>query len=413
MESNHTQKILGRVFLPAFLLSILLGISSGISVFTQDLIKITMGNAEKIALVKSFSFLPQLVLGLILITAAKYVSFEKIFKGTLIALIVATPLLFLFKENLSFFVFFGTLDLLKFNVFSILIWGFVNQFTSRSDGIKYYILVSFVMGLIQSFISAFALPILAPKMLELTSSPAILMFSFAIAFMILALLVFHLAWKKINSGTLIPEESSALPKFRFPVLYSAYLMAGSVMIANSLGIFFKYKVQAGRVSFSQVMGSYSETLMISTLVVTILWTLLCSWLILKKGWKTTALFGSISTLVGGFIYLITYYQPVSWFNQALINGLLTGTVSTLFFPLIQIAYLYLPVSSRFKTKVMTEMLALPLLKIIPFFITTGLFMSFNSMLLVEDYVTLGLTPVMLVLLVVASKRISSWVARFS
>jgi ATP/ADP translocase len=39
------------------------------------------------------------------------------------------------------------IHLLSVNLFSILIWGFINRLTSFAEGIKYYIILAFVLGI--------------------------------------------------------------------------------------------------------------------------------------------------------------------------------------------------------------------------------------------------------------------------
>jgi uncharacterized membrane protein len=99
------------------------------------------------------------------------------------------------------------------------------------------------------------------------------------------------------------------------------------------------------------MGNYLIANSISTLILAILWVVLGTWLILKRGWKTTALWGSLSVLIGGLVYLGFFSRPISFVaSQGFFSGLLIGTKSALFFPLIQIAYLILPFKLGFEQR---------------------------------------------------------------
>lgn len=150
------------------------------------------------------------------------------------------------------------------------------------------------------------------------------------------------------------------------------------------------------------MGNYSRSVGSATIAISIIWAVLGTWLILKKGWKTTALYASLSILVGGIIFLSF---SLSWLGQAVFNGLLMGTASALFFPLVQMLYLYLPYQPRFKTKIITEAIALPLMKAVPSLTMQGLLVAFGSIASIALYLKI-LVPILMVLFVFASYRAS-------
>jgi AAA family ATP:ADP antiporter len=156
-------------------------------------------------------------------------------------------------------------------------------------------------------------------------------------------------------------------------------------------------------SYSNFMGSYSMSEGLSTIAMSILWAILGTWLILKRGWRITALVGSISVLVGGLIFLgfLLANQSVSWLNQGAMVGLLKGTATALFFPLVQIIYLYMPEQVRFRTKVLTEMVILPLMKSLPSIAIQGLLIIFGSISAVTIYGEIFIL-ILLILLVAAS-----------
>jgi hypothetical protein len=72
-------------------------------------------------------------------------------------------------------------------------------------------------------------------------------------------------------------------------------------------------------------------------------------------------------------------------------------------------YLYMPYQNRFRTKIVTEMIALPLMKGIPSLATQWLIVLFGSIAAITLYIKI-LVPILLVLLIIASIRVGS---RFS
>ena len=61
----------------------------------------------------------------------------------------------------------------------------------------------------------------------------------------------------------------------------------------------------------------------------------------------------------------------------------------------------MPYQNRFKTKIVTEMIILPLMKIIPSLTTQGLLIAFGSIAAIALYLKI-LVPILMVLLVLAS-----------
>ena len=184
---------------------------------------------------------------------------------------------------------------------------------------------------------------------------------------------------------------------------AAYLLAGAAMIKSFLDIVFKYQLKTQfpkSTDYQEVLGTYSIYLGYLTLAISIVWIILGSWLIIKKGWKTTSLCAAWSIFIGGIVFLSC---PLSWLGQGIFNALLLGTASTLLFPLVQILYLHLPVEHRFKTKIITEMIPLPLMKAAPALGAQGLLVSFGSIAAVTVYLKI-LSFVLMIFLLLASYK---------
>ncbi len=421
MTNTNLRKSIKYIFFPALLLSVLLSCSSILFHFSQDaLIGNQLGFAQIPALNVS-TIPPQIILAICLLVFSIYKPFEKVFKGTLIALtgvIVLLTGLMLFEEYLALnevseafgmyepliahwpiSLMYIVLSVLNFSLYSLFIWGFINRLTSLSEGVKYYIPLVFVLGVVGAIVSNLGLMVIEASKWSLMA-----MIIPAIVLMVCSFFTFTWFWKRLPDSFIHPKEPSSL-QTRFPFLSAAYVLAGSAMIKNFLDILFKSQIKTqfpNPTDYQYFMGKYSMSVGSAIIAISIIWAILGTWLILKKGWKTTALYASLSILVGGIIFLSF---SLSWLGQGVLNGLLVGTVSSLFFPLIQILYLYLPYQNRFKTKIVTEMIALPIMKAVPSLTMQGLLVAFGSIAAIAIYLKI-LVLVLMILLVIASYRAS-------
>lgn len=421
MLNTNLRKVIKFIFLPALVLSVLLSCSSTLFHFSQNaLIGKQLGFSEIVAL-KVSTILPQIILTISLLVFSIYKPFEKVFKGALLILtgvmILLTGLMF-FQEHLTLSgvsevfgiykplvthwpisLMYIVLSVFNFSLYSLFIWGFINRLVSLSEGIKYYIPLTLVLGIAGAITSNLGLMAIGAS-----KWPVMAMVIPAIVFMVCSFFIFNWSWKRLPTSLIYPQESS-VSQTRFPFLSAAYLLAGSAMIKSFLDILFNSELRTqlpDATSYSKFMGAYSMSVGSATIAISIIWAVLGTWLILKKGWKTTAIYASLSILLGGSIFLSF---SLSWLGQGIFNGLLVGTASALFFPLIQILYLYLPYQNRFKTKIVTEMIALPFMKAIPSLTTQGLLVAFGSIAAIALYLKI-LIAILMVLLIVASYRAS-------
>lgn len=421
MSNTNLRTAIKFIFLPALLLSVLLSSSSILFHFSQNaLIGKQLGFSE-ISALKVSTILPQIILALSLLIFSIYKPFEKVFRGTLLILtgviVLLTGLMF-FQEHLTLngvseafgiykpivthwpiSLMYIVLSVFNFSLYSLFIWGFINRHTSLSEGVKYYIPLAFVLGIAGAIVSNLGLMAIGASKWSLMATviPAIVL-------LVCSFFTFNWSWKRLPTSLTHPQESS-VSQTRFPFLSAAYLLAGSVMIKSFLDILFKSELRTqfpDATSYSKFMGAYSMSVSSAIIAISIIWAVLGTWLILKKGWKTTAIYASLSILIGGIIFLSF---SLSWLGQGIFNGFLVGTASALFFPLIQILYLYLPYQNRFKAKIVTEMIVLPFMKAIPSLTTQGLLVAFGSIAAIALYLKI-LIPILMVLLIVASYRAS-------
>jgi ATP/ADP translocase len=419
MLNTNLRKAIKFIFFPALLLSILLSCSSTLFHFSQNSLIGKQLEFAQIPALKVSTILPQIILAISLLISSIYKPFEKVFKGTLIVLtgviVLLTGLIF-FQEHLilngiseAFGIYkplvihwpislmYIVLSVFNFSLYALFIWGFINRLISLSEGVNYYIPLVFVLGVAGAIVSNLGLMVIGAS-----KWPLMAMVIPAIVLMVCSFFTFNWAWKRLPDSLIHPQESS-VSQTRFPFLSAAYLLAGSAMVKSLLDILVKPQIRAqfpNPTDYQQFMGNYSMSVSSATIAISIIWAILGTWLILKKGWKATALYASLSILLGGIIFL-TF--SLSWLGHGIFNGLLVGTASSLFFPLVQILYLYLPYQNRFKAKIVTEMIALPLMKSVPSLTTQELLVAFGSIAAIALYLKI-LVPILIVLLVIASYR---------
>ena len=147
---------------------------------------------------------------------------------------------------------------------------------------------------------------------------------------------------------------------------------------------------------------------LSTIVVSILWVTLWTLIFAKKNWKSTPIYGSISILLIGLIFLSStaISKSILWINQGIYTSILLSTKSALFFPIIQILYLGLSCQRRFRAKIAIEMIALPIMRSVPSLMIQGLMIIFGSINAITTYLKI-IILIFMVLLVIAGKKMSS------
>lgn len=378
MLSDHLKQTIKWIFLPSLLLSILLfGSKTFFHLSENALLGSQLGLAQ-IPLLKISAIIPKIALALVICIAAIFKPFETVFRGILITLIggmMCLTVLMQFQEHLLWngvsegfgaykplFMYWPRslsyifLTLFSSSLYSLLIWGLINRLISLSEGVKYSIPFALIIQIAGDGISKLGVTLIG------SSQPSFLTMAVAgVSLSICALFLFDAFWKRSPHHLIDPQEPPSSLS-RFPFLSAAYLLAGAGMAHTFLDILFKSGAKArwpDVPSYAQFMSAYSTTVSGATLGVSAIWAILGTWLIVKKGWKATALYASLSILVGSIMFLCA---PFSSLVQGAFMGLLIGTSNSLFFPLVQLLYLHLPCQNRFKTKVVTEMIALPFIQ---------------------------------------------------
>lgn len=423
MTNSSLRQVVKFIFLPALLLSLFLSGSSLLFRLAQNALLTKQLGLVPIPALKFATGPFQLIFALSILAFSIYQPFEKVFRRTLLSLagiILVLTVAVGFQEHLQLNRVsgaFGTyqplvtfwptslmyivLSLVDFSFYSLFIWGFINRVISLHEGNKYYIPLAFVLGSVGTVISNIgSTEIGAAKWSLLAINIP------AISLMVGAWVVFNWSWNRLPDSLVFPKPELSISNKRFPFLSGAYVLAGALMVKSFLDIIFKLQIKAqfpDPVSYSKGISYFTASVGYSTLAISMIWVVLGTWLILKKGWKTTALSASISIFVGGMIFLSV---TSLWLNQGIFTGLLISATSVLFFPLIQMLYLYKPYHDRFKTKIMTEMVALPLMKAIPPLTIQGLVVMFGSMPPIIPYLKIFVIGLM-GLLVFVSQRLGS------
>ena len=402
MLNNYFRKAKHFIFFPAFILTVLLSFSGILFQFSQNSVISGVLGPAQLAILKFYSFLPQAILAITLLFFSIYKPFEKVFKGTLITLTVLliflTTLMFfkdqlilknlpqnlgIYKPLLSNWIvslLYITLSVFSFNLNSLLIWGFINRVTALYDGMKFYILLALVLGISSFGISNFAIWVIGNS-----KWPFMGLIIPAIGLMVGSIFIFNWFWARLPSHPVDFEKVSSWP-ITFPVLSAAYLLAGTHMVKSFLEILFKSGIKTqfpNPADYMQFMAKYATYFNSGMMVISIILAIIGTYMICKKSWKFVALLATISVLFGAILYFLA---PLSSVANGIANGLFVSTLSVLFFPLVQILYLHLPYQKRLRTKILTEMIALPLMKAVPSISIQGLIVAMGSLAFLATYI---------------------------
>ena len=429
-----TIKELKPVFLPAFLLSVLLSGSSALLYLAgRSLISSQPNLFPVVPYLQMLSIPLQIILVLVLFLVSKRKSFEKVFKVSFIVFIgiisTLTALVF-FQEhihlqgaltilegllpkslaqtchplfsNWATSLFYTITGLFNFSFFALFVWGFLNRCSTKEAGLKYYLPLSLIFGLAGGVISNLALSLLSQQNnLSFMAIPAIFL-------MICALAIFSWTWKKLPPELVSPKEEPPEGQIRFPFISGAYLIAGCLISVTLLNVLLKYQTNlklASPNAYAEFMGRYAMAAGGGMIIFSIIWVILGLVILRKKGWRAAAISGCWSIFLGGLLFLglNSFSDALPWLQAGLYTSLIISTSSALFFPLVQLLYLCLPYQIRFRTKIVTEMIALPIMQSLPSFLVQGIIMALGSLAAAIFYLKI-LVPVFLLLLLVASRR---------
>ncbi len=406
---NNSKNI--QIFIrTAILSSLLFATSSLLYITTQTLIKVQLA-PTLMPFLKIVSIFPVMILAIVYLAFSRSVSFEKLFKRSLIYIGCAIAISFTFvllQNHFSFqminpllekilpaafkslvshkaIVLFEMITVLaRFNLFSIFIWGFINQITSRFDAYKLYMPLACILGFVATLTSS----LLTPLMRLAKTGHFSVTVGIALAFLVAAYVVFQRSFEILSKES--EEQSAELINIRFPILSSAYLLVGAIAAGSFTHILFRSSLKtlfSNPTNYMHFIGKFSSITGTLVMILTLFWAIFGTWMLINKGWKKTLNYGVISIFVGGlaFLALSNLGSTGLLIGQSISRSILVSTTSFLFFPLIQIFYLYLPKEVRFAKKVAVEMVALPLIKVSSSFIIQLLVIAFGSLSACRPY----------------------------
>jgi ATP/ADP translocase len=415
-----------RAVFTIFLLSMILSYSVGLFQFAYKSMAFSFTSADlpKITLLKNISIIPQIFLVALLLFVSKWQDLSSRVKNIFwlaVGLITGLIVLFIFKLKTNsgeFSLVWQSLiinweqsltyilsKVFNFTFFSVLIWGMINQLATLSGSSKYYIVIASAFGILGNLTTLFVHPfIFNIGPFFSSSSPELLsVILTGLIFLVVGLLVCYRMWGMFfEDGAVdrVEEERSS-----FPFLSVGYLVAACAIVGELLGVLFKsqLRVQISDPStYSKAMGAYNTIASGSTILFFIVFVVLGTWAFYKKGWHATAVCGVSLVILGGHTHLgaALFTGSMSISSQGIYNGFLIAVSSLIFFPLIQILYLYLPLHLRFRTKVITEMIIFPIMTSCVSFILIGVFKAFGTRQLA--FVMVAILAVIFMVLLVPS-----------
>ena len=386
--------------------------------------------------IKTASVYPALLLAIIFFIASRKVTFEKIFQRSLVYFTVAIAFsltciliqdlfsfqvlgLFLEKSlplslkpiasHKALFLFRSLTYLMSYSFLSILIWGFVNQITSGKEALKLYIPLACILGFVGSFVKLLLTPILITTNWSLPSH-----FAFAVMGALLLVLTAAFIFRKYHTK-LTDNESSQFDSnkpFHFPILSSAYLLVGALAAGSFTYVVFQFDLRAqfssNATAYLSYIGKFSTISGSLTFLFTLVWLILGTKVLINQGINKALKYGVAASALGAiaFFTLFNTKDMGLLFGQSISRSILISTTSFLFFPVIQILYLYLPQQVRFQKKVVTEMVAMPIIKSSSSFIIQSLIIAFGSLQAAKPYL-LTFFALFIAILYLASRSIDS------
>ncbi|MCH9631709.1 MAG: hypothetical protein S4CHLAM6_00260 [Chlamydiae bacterium] len=425
-----------KTILITSVLSFLLTASSFILRYASDIQMSTKLSASCFPIIKAISIYPTLFLTIIILIVSRKIAFEKIFQRSLIYFTLAmafsltcvliqdlfsfqTLSLFLEKSlplpfraiasHKALFLFHSLTNLMSYSFLSLLIWGFVNQVTSRNEAFKLYIPLACILWLVSSFVKLLLSPILITTNWSLPSH-----FAFAVTIALFLILAAAFTFKKYHTK-LTDNEPLQLEhnkSFHFPILSSAYLLVGALAAGSFTHVIFQSELRpqfaSSSTAYISYLGKFSAISGSLTVLFTLVWLVLGTKVLVNQGINRALKYGVAASALGAvaFFTLFNTKDIGLLFGQSISKSILISTTSCLFFPVIQILYLYLPQQVRFQKKVVTEMIAMPIIKSSSLFIVQSLIIAFGSLQAAKPYL-LTLFALFIAILYLASRSVKS------
>lgn len=400
-----------NLFVPAIALSTLLFTASFFMHKTAQSLLILNLPPIMMPYLKTISIFPALFLAIVYIWASKTMPFEQIFKKSILyiacAILIASVCVFfenrfslqwinyLFEKLLpvgfrplashkAVVLFDITANIANYNLFSVLIWGLINQFTNRSDSYKIYLPLAGILGVLLTILAAAFYPFFKLLKTNLFPYGALI----ALILMLATYFMFHKIYNFLSSQ--YEEEAPLLASNKFPILSASCLLGGALLAGSLTHVLFNLTLKtlfSNPSSYLQFSGKFSLLLGIFSLTLTVLWATAGTWVLINKGWQKLLNYGLYSVFIGGGIFfaLSRFGTTGLLVGQSMSKAIFTSTSSLLFFALIQIFYLTLPRKERFAKKVVTEMAFLPLIKVSSSFISQTLIIAFGSLAACRPY----------------------------
>jgi hypothetical protein len=301
--------------------------------------------------------------GIIIWIAAKKTDVAKIFKIALIVYIVAlifSTLLFAALQhssntpwhlNISPSIIYVLVGIFN-NLTMIFIWGMINRVSSYNTAHKQYVLLSFAL-LIASNASYMILGTIRP--LETLSSYVLI--SIAVGCLVILYSVVWF-WQQKQLTVKIEMPGKTIFQNDFPWSQAAYILAACTVAYNlfkTSNAAIPNPVDLKQIDYLIYMGR--------PILITLFWFGFAYWAIAKKSWTFAAVQGARIALISAVVvtlYILSTHNGAMW-QILLMRDLLVDADTLLFFPLIQLLYLYISGNDRFRFKAGIELIALPLM----------------------------------------------------
>lgn len=419
--------LIKKVYIPLLFLAFFLFVSNLCLSSASNLLFAIYNSPSVIPLLKAYQVVPEIGLIIFLLVYSYKKPFSKVFSTTLVilgTLISLSALLLFFQESLHWIpsykinnienlslalvehlpatIFILLAKLFNANLIYIFIWGFINQIMIPEEGRRMYIPFAFVLGVLYGVMT-----VIQPILFRFGVFPLTLL---AIFFFVTAIISFQRLYARLPEERLLAIVAKSHEKAKFPFSSAGYFLAACLMIAYFVNFVFKSQVKLqfpNPNDYVQMMGNFSIILGFTSLAFSIIWMIVGLYLLKKRGLSKTFSIVTYTTVIVAALYIIYAVVFSSWIGLSLFISFFRASHAAIYYPLIQILYLYLPVGVRFSKKIIVEMILFSLWRLSA---NVSLMISLTSVSSVSFliYITLSLIGIILLGLLYAYKRLKSF-----
>lgn len=249
-------------------------------------------------------------------------------------------------------------------LFSVIVWTFINQVSSFSEAIKYYIPMAFLASLPVFFL--FSTNFFSSIVTSAPLDHAKFLVIGAAIFILLTVIIFRKACHHLPTERWLPDKKEGTDlQITSPIFSLSLSLAALGVIKAFFNVSFKTQAQSilpAGTDYNALMKQFLTVGSIGSVIIGAFFFFAGPWLLKRFGWRYTALISPLLVLCSALLFVFGIPFGLSLFTLGKIHEItLTGLRVGLLMPLIQIIYLSVPKAIRFRTKGWAELVIAPAL----------------------------------------------------